>query len=133
MFAIVKSLLKRYWKTLVWIFIMCYLLFSPGSALPKPGFNIPHSDKVIHAGMFAVLVFLFRLDSRKTQNANLRITLLIIGVFAFGTLSEYLQHAFIPGRSGNVYDLLADIVGIFIGLLLYYVMGNKAAGMMSAK
>lgn len=127
MFALMKGLLIRYWKTIVWIVVMCYLLFSPGSALPKTGLNVPYADKIAHAGMFAVLVFLFCLDSRNTGKSKIRIGILILGVFAFGILSEYLQHAYIPGRSGNVYDCVADVIGIITGLFFYFAFGNKIA------
>ncbi len=104
---------------------MCYLLFTPGSAIPKTSWEIPHFDKVVHAGMFASLVFLFQLDSYNTAKARLKVTLLIIAVLLFGSLSEYIQYAYIPGRSGNIYDLIADGIGVVLGLLLFRLLGER--------
>lgn len=128
MFADMKSFLRRYWKTILWCLTMFYMLFSPGSALPKPEIKIPHFDKLVHAGMFAILVFLFQLDSYKTPKARFKVVLLIISVLLFGSLSEYIQFAYIPGRSGTINDLIADVTGIALGLLLFNWLGERVSG-----
>lgn len=120
-----KLLLKKYWKTIFWCLIMSYLLFTPGSSLPKTGISIPHFDKIVHATMFAILVFLFQLDSYSTPKAKLKVVLLIITVLLFGCLSEYIQFMYIPGRSGTYQDLVADVIGVAIGLLLFKLAGKK--------
>ena len=106
---------------------MIYLLFTPASGLPKTGLqNIPHSDKIIHAGMFCILSFVFLFDSDKT-GANLfkRTVLFLILCIAFGIFTEYIQHAYIPGRHGNVFDIVADATGSIIGIGFYFIIGRK--------
>ena len=99
---------------------MCYLLFSSGSGLPKENIiHIPHSDKLVHATMFAILTIVFKFDLKDAKNSEKKLLASIIAIFCFGCLSEYIQYAFIPSRTGNIMDLIADIAGILIGLISY--------------
>lgn len=118
------KILLQYYKTSVWFAIMLFLLFSPASTYPKVKFfNIPHSDKIVHICMFAMLIFLFQVESR-LQNLKF---LLFYGILAiaFGAISELIQYAFITGRSGNIYDLLADAAGILCGILFYQYLWQR--------
>ncbi|MBN2484440.1 MAG: VanZ family protein [Bacteroidales bacterium] len=118
---------KKFHKTIIWGIAMFYLLFSPSKALPKTGFfNIPHFDKLMHFGMFAILVFLMWLESGKAQNDKnrLRVYFSISAIF-FAALSEIVQHNFIAGRSGNVLDFLADLAGFLTGFIFYVFFWHK--------
>ena len=119
-------LLSKFWKTSIWILISIYLLFSPGNTLPNSGtFTIPHLDKLVHLILFAVLYMLFLIDSRVYRN---RILLAVVFGFAtliFAGLSEYIQLKYIPGRSGNILDFLADCCGIVVGVIVYATIVKK--------
>lgn len=122
-----STLLKNYYKTIIWIFLMLYLLFSPSNVLPKGGFfNIPHFDKLVHFGMFAFLIFLFRQESEKNAPEKLILrNLFLFLTLIFAALSEVIQYKYIFGRSGNVYDFLADLLGFAVGTLFYILIWKK--------
>ncbi len=84
-------------------------LYLPGS--PEPSFDLPGADKVVHVLLFAVPVWLLgRLTGR---------VWLVAGVFAaHAVVSELVQHWFIPYRSGDPFDLVADLVGIGLAVWL---------------
>ena len=42
----------------------------------------------------------------------------------FGGISEAVQYSFISGREGNVFDLLADIFGLIMGLVAFQIIIN---------
>lgn len=71
------------------------------------GFEVPGLDKAVHVGLFAVTVWalLWVLPAR----VAVALMVLQAGV------SEWVQSRFIPGRSGDVWDLVADGVGIAAG------------------
>jgi VanZ family protein len=48
------------------------------------------------------------------------------GIF-LGGLDEFHQY-FIPRRSVEFFDVIADAIGMFIGLLLYYYFSRSAKG-----
>lgn len=117
------KLIKTYWKTAIWCLCMCYLLFSPGSSLPKTNiFNFYNSDKLIHLGMFSVLTMVFLFDSRKTDKKKPLVIGFFLSVVLFSGLSEIIQHNFIIGRSGNMLDFTANIIGLSLGFFFYRLL-----------
>lgn len=79
------------------------VLYLPGSATPPIG--APGIDKVIHLGVFGVPVFLVGLATRRPR-------LVAAWFAAHGVLSEVLQALVVPGRSGDPWDLVFDLLGI---------------------
>jgi VanZ family protein len=105
------------------------MLFSPASALPKTGlFNIPHFDKIVHFGMFAMLIFLFRQESDRFAPAKqlIRNSFLFLALI-FSAISEVIQYRFISGRTGSIKDFIADLIGFAAGTLFYIWIWKKLA------
>lgn len=86
-----------------------WLAFDPA----PPAAAATFTDKINHAAAFAVLAFSARLAWPRASVAAVAGGLLVYGGFI-----EVVQ-TFIPGRSGEWADLLADAAGIAIGLLLH--------------
>lgn len=85
----------------------CYALYAPGSPEP-PTFDIPGLDKAVHMALFAVPVALARLLSRRWWP---------VGLFAcHAPVSEIVQWAVVPLRSGDPWDLAADLAGVAAGV-----------------
>jgi VanZ family protein len=68
-------------------------------------------DKLNHVAAFAALAFSAQLGYPTSQRTKLAA---LVAIFAFGGLIEVLQH-FVPSRSAQWGDLLADLVGIACG------------------
>lgn len=86
-------------------------------------------DKIFHLFVFAVLTFLvmrafYMQYSFPWLRSNYIVTSLGFGI-VFGFLMEVLQRFIFVGRSGNVYDLLADAVGCLLGWLIFYLALKK--------
>lgn len=72
-----------------------------------------HSDKLVHATLFALLGWLAArswLDKRQRWWA-------LVGLLLLGVATELLQ-SLVPGRSASVGDWLADAVGLVCGFWL---------------
>lgn len=83
--------------------IQLVVLYLPGQATPSVA--LPGLDKVIHALVFAVPVWLL---ARLTGRVRL-----VAGIFvAHALASEIIQARLIPGRMGDPWDLVADLLGI---------------------
>ncbi len=89
-------------------------LYEPGSPDSVPLFDLPGADKVAHFLLFAFPVWLLgRLTGR---------IWLIVGIFALhGVVSELIQYWFLPHRSGDPLDFLADLIGVAAGTVLLLV------------
>lgn len=73
--------------------------------------KIPLFDKWVHIGLFAILCFLW---CRVIQNPQWFIKIAVV-CLAYGIVIEFIQDKFIPYRSFEVWDILADAVGCAIG------------------
>lgn len=99
------------WRALVAVQVagVCWLAFDPQ---PPPATDTLN-DKVNHALAFAVMAFSSRLGWPPA--APWQPALALIG---FGVFIEVVQ-TFIPGRSGEWPDLVADALGIALGLVAH--------------
>ncbi|MBS1620913.1 MAG: VanZ family protein [Bacteroidetes bacterium] len=104
----------------LWLIISTILLTLPGSDLPKETWlNTIGFDKWVHIGMFALLSFLWCwvLSYRRRDPIRLKISFVQIALLstAYGIIMELIQHFFVPGRSLDIADIMADAVGSFSG------------------
>jgi VanZ family protein len=104
---------------ITWFIIMCVLFFLPGSALPaEHGWMILiRIDKLVHMFLFAVLFLMCRFAFNFRQ--KFYTIWLFLSVVAYGLSVELIQKYWIPGRSFDLYDLLADTIGCIAGWLIY--------------
>ena len=113
-----------------WTLLTIVLLCLPGSAIPSSGvFSIEGIDKVVHITLFGGIVLLwgFNLYFRREQIQKWRKTVLLLAVFsiALGIGLEFLQRDYIPNRSFDGYDIIADSIGAVVAGLLHLVLKIK--------
>jgi len=115
-----------FWKPLLWLAIICYALFIPAKELPvKPFLSIPHFDKMVHFTLFFVFCLLLL---RPFKNLQLKYYILapLISIVLSGLL-EFSQHMLSKTRSSDIYDFMANTLGIIASVMFYYlfVSGRK--------
>lgn len=87
-----------------------------GSMLP----NLPPgSDKVVHAFSYALLSACLTL-------ATARPSVAVAGASLYG-LSDEFHQSFVPGRTPDVFDLVADVGGAVIGALCVVFLRRRLA------
>lgn len=113
--ALVYFPLTAYWLVL---FIATTI---PGHDLP----DVKMSDKIEHFGAYMVLAVLLCFTYSFQQKFNfLRKNPFIYTfatIFLYGGLDE-LHQLFIPGRSCDIRDLIADVSGALIGIGIVYLI-----------
>ncbi len=85
--------------------ILLYLTLAPGKDVPGVGLIW---DKAEHATAWAVLTGAGLLLSTRRRWA------ILLFAFAFGAAIEILQATLPFGRDGDIFDLMADTVGIAV-------------------
>ncbi|PYG00518.1 VanZ like family protein [Georgenia satyanarayanai] len=68
----------------------------------------PGADKVAHVGIFALVV-------AAALWAGLPARWVVPLALVHAVVSEAVQHVLLPGRSGDPWDALADVVGVALG------------------
>lgn len=101
---------RRVWLGLFTAAIVAQLvaLYLPD---PPSSGGIPGVDKVVHVAIFLAPALLGVL-------AGLPVSVLAPVLIAHAVISEVVQHTLLPGRGGDPWDAMADIVGIAAGLAL---------------
>jgi len=115
-----------FWKPLLWLAIICYLLFIPANDLPTGLFSkIPYFDKMVHFTLFFVFC-LFLLRPLKRLNLNHYLIAPSVSILSSGLL-EFIQHTLSNSRNSDIYDFLANSIGILAAVLFFYlfVSGRK--------
>jgi VanZ family protein len=111
--------LKQYYKSIIIGFLILWLSLT-GSNIPIPGrmLEIPYIDKLGHFGMYAFFSAVLLLDSCHWRvDGKFNYLILLIPLF-FGALMEILQMTLTATRKAEEIDLLANIAGIAVGVLL---------------
>jgi hypothetical protein len=88
------------------VLVSLVVLFTPASDVPS---GFPGSDKLVHVAVFAALALTGRL-------AGLPRAGLVAGLVAYAVGSEVLQGLLPLGRSPDVVDVLADGMGVALGV-----------------
>jgi len=106
----------------IWLLLVTSLLCIPGTRLPK----ITWEDKVwldkwVHIFLFMILVILWSKAYSHKKNTNsggrkIFFEIMIVGCF-YGIAMEIVQKYFIPFRSFDVGDIIADAIGSVVGYL----------------
>lgn len=113
--------------TICWMLLVLLLTLTPGDNMPQTNLwaNLLSFDTVAHFGVFAIMVFLMIISLKKQYTYHfLRKKAVIVSLSVsvlYGVLIELLQQA-IPGRHFELFDILANSLGCFVGLGLFYLV-----------
>ena len=108
---------------ILWVVIIFILCAMPSDDIPDPHWNIPHLDKVVHFGMYFVLsiLLIFPLEEYSCLKLSRIYLIAILVALIYGGGIEILQANFF-NRSGDVWDLVADVSGGIAGCLCYPIV-----------
>lgn len=121
--------LRAYGPAIAWGIFILIATLTPGKTLP--GNSLFKFDKLIHAfifGMFAWLVLRGLNMYSILQAFNARSIYLRTGIatICFGIGIELMQQL-IPDRGADVYDVVANTLGILSAQFIFYLTHKKTA------
>jgi VanZ family protein len=98
------------------------------SSIEQPAFPIslfPFRDKGVHATEYTVLAFLVGHACVRTFEGRprLRIAAAAVLVTVLWGLLDEMHQAFVPGRSSDLLDLVADTIGAVTGVGARFALG----------
>jgi VanZ family protein len=112
--------------------IIYAILIFIGSALhrvPSPDLGITWFDKIEHFSeyfIFSLLVIrALKYDPVALKGKSLFILAFLLCVFYAGT--DEFHQIYVPGRDADIFDLMADSVGILCGAFCYPLLARFAA------
>ena len=93
-------------------------------SVSNPTWQLPFAgaDKLTHAIMYAVASFTWRRSVVSSHDsATWRV---VAGVSLLGALDEWHQRI-VPGRSADLFDWVADVVGAWLGVALWHWLASQ--------
>ena len=111
---------RRWLPPLAWAGCILIATSIPGAHIPRV--NVPNLDKVVHFVFYGVFAWLLlpALHGRRGQ----RIAMVLAFIAVFAALDEFHQK-FIPGRSMDVEDWVADMSGAATALVIAAVARRR--------
>lgn len=107
---------------LAWTLVVQILLVIPGNQLPKAEWTAElNVDKIIHFILYAGMSWLwcrYLLGKNGVADLRKKFLYIMIAVVANGIIMEFVQKFFIPMRSFDVFDIIADTLGGIFGYWL---------------
>ena len=104
----------RHWlPPLIWAGVIVFATSMPKTMVPR---QVGHWDKVVHFAIYAVLGALVTLAVQRRTAIRI-LALVVCAVAAFGAVDEWHQR-FIPGRSTEFADWIADAAGGLAGVIV---------------
>jgi VanZ family protein len=101
--------------------LIAFACLMPGDQIPGTSFfsRIPHFDKIVHFMMYFIFaLFLMSGFSRQYGKTSTKAYIFSFTLaFLFGVMIEFIQEW--VGRSYDIYDMIANTVGIIVSLLLF--------------
>ena len=107
--------MKKLYRSIFYLslLIVFYLSLVPAAAIPYIAALDFLSDKLIHAVIFLFLSFV-----GLKCHFNISKTFLLIMIFSFGFTIEVI-HYYHPYRFFEIADLIANLIGILIALVIF--------------
>ena len=118
---------------LLWPLLMIGLLFTlssiPGTS-GSDGYWLadilePNFQNALHVPLYATLQILWLRTLAKPERSMLMtITMALIFTCSYGIIDEFHQ-SFVPGRYASVLDVLLNLLGAFLGTVIYWLIVIK--------
>jgi VanZ family protein len=114
---------RRFLPGIGWFCVVMVLICTPKQHLPQSKFLLDIAfDKMVHVVCFTLLVGLFYYPIAKSnlsQRAKWDYLIkLCLSAIVWGLATELIQRYFVPGRSFDLLDWLADSVGALLAVAL---------------
>jgi len=112
---------KNFFSILVALLLLYLSLANSENFEKVQQISIPYFDKIVHFGMYFVLMSVIIIEHRKNISNSLNLFLLALIPLSYGILMEILQLTLSATRSADFFDALADAAGVLTSVLLWLV------------
>jgi len=120
-----KFLLNNILSLSIAVIIAIFSFMSPNDITRINIFHIHNIDKIVHASMYFFLTITINFENRRkiTKPSHWFITG-IIPLF-YGITIEFLQPVITQGRTMEFADILFNISGILLGIIIWLIISHR--------
>lgn len=121
--SLLKKDFLKYHFPVIFLCVLIFVLSSvPGQYYPEVDFKF--SDKIVHLGLYSFLALSFYMSLSNQRRYKLLCNHPFIFAVIFASIygaTDELHQYFVPNRSCDFYDFLADSAGAIIAILFIYI------------
>lgn len=113
--------LKYFFPAFMWALFILTVSLVPASKIPSiPILQMKFADKIIHFVMYFVFAAFISIGFYRQNQTGIKKNYFISFIipFFFASATEIMQRLVISGRSGDFYDMLANLSGILAGIII---------------
>lgn len=118
----------KYRFSIIWAIIILILSGLSGDTVDKISFlNIPHFDKIVHAGIYFILCLIIIYESgflKSKYSFSALFTILTISI-SYGILMEIMQEYVFIKRSNDLFDIIANSTGAVFSIFAFVIYKKK--------
>ncbi|NNL81825.1 MAG: VanZ family protein [Winogradskyella sp.] len=116
---------KPIWFSIALVYTIFLAVLSFINVHNLPSYGSSFDDKINHFGAYMVLtiIWVYYFKLKKVKKALL---LVALGAIIYGIIIEFLQKRINPLRVFDLYDILANCVGVIFGtIIVNYILKYK--------
>ena len=87
--------------------------------------EISFFDKILHYGAYFMLTISWLLTFKKSEKIIITSAIIVLIVFVYGIIIEVFQEILTSNRQADLYDILANLVGIITAYLFFNIIYKK--------
>jgi VanZ family protein len=113
----IQRLFKNYITSIIFALIILIISLMPMPEGSTHGlFSFPNADKLVHGSIYTIFtILLLREFLRRNPATLINIAVLLGGILSYSILIEIFQQLFTSSRTGDVLDVMANLLGVIIG------------------
>ena len=115
--ALFRYIIRPYYAGAIFGLLVLAISVMPISGGGAPLlFSFPGADKVVHAGIYFVFTILLLKDLfRNIPLETPKLSMLLMSVLSYSIIIEVIQQSMTEYRSGELLDVVANLMGIICG------------------
>ncbi|MBK7711209.1 MAG: VanZ family protein [Bacteroidales bacterium] len=113
---------KNIFSILVALILLYLSLSNPERFAKVQLVSVPHLDKLVHFGMYFLLMSVIIIEHRKNLRNPVNLFLFALIPLSYGILMEILQTTLTRTRTGDLIDAIFDTGGIVVSILLWLLI-----------
>jgi glycopeptide antibiotics resistance protein len=108
--------------TIIWSLVILWLSLYPFEVDAHGIKLFSNADKIIHLCMHGVMSFLLAWNIQPEKWTSKKALVLIFATILYGIVIEVTQELMNLGRSFDYFDIMANSLGVLLGLTGYFIL-----------
>jgi VanZ family protein len=118
-------MIKKYLLSIITALVILFLSFARAETFSNVNIlGLPYLDKAVHLCMYFALMMVLVYENRSSIKNIRSFFVLSIIPLVFGIMIEFLQTWLTSTRTGDFFDALFNLLGIFIALPVWLLFQN---------